>query len=41
MARKAAWALSGCMTTDSADNCMLEWAWSRSQVCLLKWTVVT
>ena len=29
---KAAWALSGCMTTESADCCMLvnEWAWSRS-----------
>ena len=26
-----------CMTTDSADYCMLvnEWAWSKSQVCLL------
>ena len=23
LARKAAWALSGCMTTDSADYCML------------------
>ena len=29
---KAALALSGCMTTESADHCMLvnEWAWSRS-----------
>ena len=28
LARKAVWALSGCMTTDSADYCMLvnEWA---------------
>jgi len=28
LARKAAWALSGCMTTKSADYCMLvnEWA---------------
>ena len=27
LARKAAWALSGCMTTESADYCMLidEW----------------
>ena len=26
------------MTTDSADYCMLvnEWAWSKSQVCLLR-----
>jgi len=32
LARKAAWALSGCMTTNSADYCMLvnEWAWSKS-----------
>ena len=32
LAGKAAWALSGCMTTESADYCMLinEWAWSRS-----------
>ena len=37
-ARKAAWALSGCMTSDSADHCMLinEWLWSKSQVCLLR-----
>ena len=35
---KAAWALSGCMQTESADYCMLvnEWAWSRSRVCLLR-----
>ena len=34
LAEKAVWALSGCMTTESADYCMLvnEWAWSRSQV---------
>ena len=32
LAGKAAWALSWCMTTESADYCMLinEWAWSRS-----------
>ena len=38
LAAKAAWALSGCMTTESADHCMLvnEWAWSRSRVCLLR-----
>ena len=36
LARKAVWALSGCMTTDSADCSMLdnEWAWSKSRVCL-------
>ena len=36
LARKAAWALSGCMATDSVDYCMLvnEWAWSKSQVYL-------
>ena len=30
LARKAAWALSGCMATDSADYYMLvnEWVWS-------------
>ena len=30
-------ALSGCLPTKSADYCMLvnEWAWLRSQVCLL------
>ena len=38
LARKAAWALSRCMTTDSADYCMLvnEWVWSKSQVCSLR-----
>ena len=38
LARKAAWALSGCVTTDNADYCMLinEWAWSKSHVCLLR-----
>ena len=38
LAGKAAWALSWCMTTKSADYCMLvnEWAWSRSRVCLLR-----
>ena len=38
LAGKAAWALSGCMTTESADSCILvnEWAWLMSQVCLLK-----
>ena len=32
LARKAAWALSGCMATDSADYYMLvnEWVWSKS-----------
>ena len=37
MARKAAWALSECMTTESADYCMLstEWEWLRSQVSLI------
>ena len=41
LARKAAWALNGCMTTKSADYCMVvnEWAWLRSRVCL-KWTWV-
>ena len=35
---KAAWALSGCMTTENADYCMIvnECAWSRSRVCLLR-----
>ena len=35
---KAAWALSECMTIESADYCMLvnEWAWLRSRVCLLR-----
>ena len=34
LAGKAAWALSKCMTTKSADHCMLvnEWARSRSRV---------
>ena len=34
LAGKVAWTLSGCMTTKSADHCMLvnEWAWSRSRV---------
>ena len=38
LARKAAWSLGRCMTTDSADYCMLvnEWAWSKSRVCLLR-----
>ena len=38
LARKAAWALNGCMTTKSADYCMLvnEWVWLRSRVCLLR-----
>ena len=35
--RKTALSLSGCMTIDSADHCMLvnEGAWSKSRVCLL------
>ena len=38
LARKAAWSLSGCMATDSADYYMLvnEWVWSKSQDCLLR-----
>ena len=38
LAGKAAWAPSGCMTTESVDYCILvnEWAWSRLQVCLLR-----
>ena len=38
LARKAAWALSRCMTTESVVYCMLgnEWAWLRSRVCLLR-----
>ena len=38
LAGKAAWALSGCRTTESADYCMLvnEWVWLRSRVCLLR-----
>ena len=35
LARKAAWALSGCITTDSADYCMLiNSTWSKSRVCI-------
>ena len=35
LARKVAWALSGCMTTDSVDYCMFinEWAWSSNTIC--------
>ena len=44
LARKAAWSLSGCMTTNSADYYMLvnDWVWSKSRDCLLsqKWTWV-
>ena len=31
LARKASWALSRCVTTNSADYCMLanEWAWPK------------
>ena len=38
LAEKAAWALSGCLTSESADYCMLvnEWVWLRSQACLLR-----
>ena len=38
LARKAAWSLSGCMATDSADYYMLvnEWVWSKSRDCLLR-----
>ena len=38
LAGKVAWTLSGCMTTESVDYCMLvnEWAWSSSRVCLLR-----
>ena len=34
LARKVAWTLSRCMTTESADYCIFvnEWAWSRSRV---------
>ena len=37
-AGKATWDLSGCLTNESADYCMLvnEWAWLKSQVCLLR-----
>ena len=43
LAGNAAWTLSGCMTTESADYCILinEWAWLRSQVCLLRLKVET
>ena len=36
--RKAAWALSRCLATDSADYCMIvnEWVWSKSRDCLLR-----
>ena len=38
LARKAAWSLSGCMATNSADYYVLvnEWAWSKSRDCLLR-----
>ena len=38
LAGKAAWALSGCLTTESADYCILvnEWVWLRSRVCLVR-----
>ena len=38
LASKAAWALSGCMATDSADYYMLvtEWVVSKSRDCLLR-----
>ena len=38
LAGKAAWALSSCLTNESADYCMLinEWAWLMSQVCLIR-----
>ena len=38
LARKAAWALSGCMATDSADYYVLvnEWVWSKSRDYLLR-----
>ena len=38
LARKAAWALSGCMATNSADCYMLVnvWVWSKSRDCLLR-----
>ena len=38
LARKAAWSLSGCMTTNSVDYYMLvnEWVWSKSRYCLLR-----
>ena len=38
LARKAAWSLSGCTGTNSADYYALvnEWAWSKSRDCLLR-----
>ena len=41
LAGKAAWALSGCLTKESADHCMFvnEWAWLMSQVCILRMEV--
>ena len=38
LARKAAWSLSGCMATNSADYYVLvnEWAWSKSRDCLFR-----
>ena len=38
LARKAAWSLSGCMATNSADYYVLVngWAWSKSRDCLLR-----
>ena len=38
LVRKVAWALNGCMATDSADYCMLVnvWALSKSRVYLLR-----
>ena len=38
LTRKAAWSLSGCMATNSADYYVLvnEWAWSKSRDCLLR-----
>ena len=37
LARKAAWALTGCLATDSAEYCKLvkKWVWSKSRLCLL------
>ena len=38
LAGKTAWALGGCITTESADYCVLinEWALSRLRVCFLR-----
>ena len=38
LAGKAAWALRGCLTTESANHCMFvnEWAWLRSRLYLLR-----